>query len=290
MITPEGTTLVFSGIASKRLSISPHFPWEITPDSKQQIWDEKFDQLLRLTRRITDAEKKLENLNVMSSSDKKSSIGQDNEGDVKVSRSVSLESSNKEQTDAGTHYMKCTNDFGKCSNWSPPQQKRKEISHRNKGSLYFTSPMGGAENTSYEGSLRSLVSDHGGYKGGNEHAKYCFNAPNNSVNWQYSMPQLSPMYNQGRILSAPWYTLSCCDLNPREVRAEHTDRVKYSAKKKKERFDENVPVLPETCNLTEDAPPNKSKTPDNDLKSEETSTEEDHKNKSKSRKARKIRF
>merc|ERR1719233_353088 len=129
MDTPKGKTLVFSRTVPKRLSISPFFPLEFTPADPS--WDEKVDQhLLRLNRRIADLEKKVKNLNQTSSQDTKSSIGQDG-ADGKVSPSEYLKLSNKEQTNSGTPNMRCSNDIGECNYFSPPWQKRMEISRPN---------------------------------------------------------------------------------------------------------------------------------------------------------------
>jgi len=292
MIAPRGTTLVFSGIVSKELSISPNFTLEFTSDQKRQNWDEKVEQhLLRLNTRMADLEKKLENLNQTSSSDKKSSIGQDDGADVKVSPSVSLKLSNKELTDSGQPWMKRSVDIAKCSCMSPTWQKRSEKYRRN--SHYSTFPRICVGSSSCEGPLRSPVSDRGGFAGYNEHARYFCRAPNNYVNCQYSMlpERVSwPMYYQGRIKSSPWYTLSSCDENPWEVKTECTDRVKYSAKNKKDRTHENAPVLPGACTMMEDTPSNETKIPDKDLKFEETSAEEDLRNKIISKKARQFRL
>jgi len=289
MITQKGRTLVFLGTVPKRLSISPYFFLEFTPDPKQQIWEEKFDQhVLRLSSRIADIAKKLDNLN-QTSLDRKSSIGQDDGADVNVSPSVSLKKINTEQTEARVPDMKYWNDIRKFGYFSPPWQRRMEISRQHSRSLYYSFPMSCVESTPCEGPLRSAVSDYGSYPGGNEQARYFCRAPNNCVNYSHSMAPGS-IRSPGRIGSAPWCRQSSSDNNRWEVNPECADRVKYSAKKMEERIDENAVVLPETSTLTEDTPSNETKTSSKDFKIEETSTKEDHKDQNKRRKARQFRI
>jgi len=281
--------IFFLGTVPQRLSISPFFFLEFTPDPEQEIWEEKVNQhLFRLNSRVADMAKKLENLN-QTSLDRKLSIGQDYGEDVNVSPSLSLEKINTEQTEAGVPDMKYSTDIGKFGYFSPPWQRRMEISRQHSRSLYYTFPMSYVESTPFEGPLRSPVSDCGSYPDGNEQARYFCRAPNNCVNYLHSMAPGS-IRCPGRIGSAPWCTQSSSDNNRWEVTGECADRVKYSANKMEERIDESAAVIPEISILTEDTPYNETKTSSKDFKIEETSAEEDHKDQNKRRKARQLRI